>query len=103
MKLLAEKAASMPTPGDWVYVHNFRTPEAPCALYLKPGNGRKLRDRMNQLVESIIEQLPKAFRREDFDQERSALREKYNKRAQELFGGSGTEGAREGLRDPDHA
>src|SRR5579871_6509655 len=23
MKLLAEKAATMPTPGDWVYVHNF--------------------------------------------------------------------------------
>ncbi len=87
IKLLAEKAASMPTPGDWVYVHNFRNPEAPCALYLTPGQGPKLRDRMNQLIESIIEQLPKAFRREDFDQERSALREKYNKRAQELFGG----------------
>jgi len=87
IKLLAEKAASMPTPGDWAYVHNFRNPEAPCALYLKPGNGPKLRDAMSNLVNSIIEQLPKAFRREDFDQERSGLREKYNKRAQELFGG----------------
>jgi predicted ATP-dependent protease len=87
MKLLAEKAASMPTPGDWVYVHNFRTPEAPCALHLKPGEGPKLRERMTELINSIIEQLPKAFRREDFDQERTALREKYNKRAQELFGG----------------
>ena len=87
IKLLLEKAASMPTPGDWAYVHNFRTPEAPCALYLKPGEGPKLRERMTELINSIIEQLPKAFRREDFDQERSALREKYNKRAQELFGG----------------
>ena len=87
MKLLREKAAAMPTPGDWVYVHNFRTPEAPCALYLKTGEGRKLRDKMSELVASIIEQLPKAFRRDDFDQERSGLREKYNKRAQELFGG----------------
>ena len=34
----------------------------------------------------MLEQLPKAFRREDFDQERAALRDKYNKRAQELFG-----------------
>src|SRR5271166_3228205 len=87
MKLLAQKAATMPTPGDWVYVHNFRTPEAPCALYLKPGEGPRLRDAMKGLILSIIEQLPKAFRREDFDQERTALREKYNKRAQELFGG----------------
>src|SRR5271166_5757028 len=76
MKLLAQKAATMPTPGDWVYVHNCRTPEAPCALYLKPGEGPRLRDAMKGLILSIIEQLPKAFRREDFDQERTALREK---------------------------
>ena len=86
MRLLHEKAATMPTPGDWVYVHNFRTPEEPRAIYLKPGEGPKLRAKMAELINLIIEQLPKAFRREDFDQERGALREKYNKRAQELFG-----------------
>ena len=41
---------------------------------------------MTELVAFVLEQLPKAFRREDFDQERAALRDKYNKRAQELFG-----------------
>ena len=41
---------------------------------------------MQELVNFVMEQLPKAFRREDFDQERTALRDKYNKRAQELFG-----------------
>ncbi len=86
MRLLREKAAAMPTPGDWVYVHNFRNPEAPRAIYLKAGRGVELRERMTELVNSVREQLPRAFRREDFDQERSALREKYNKRAQELFG-----------------
>jgi ATP-dependent Lon protease len=40
---------------------------------------------MRDLVSFLIEQLPKAFRREDFDQERKALREKYNRRAQDLF------------------
>src|ERR1700746_1293778 len=40
---------------------------------------------MRELVAFLSEQLPKAFRREDFDQERKALREKYNRRAQELF------------------
>jgi predicted ATP-dependent protease len=86
-RLLAEKAAAMPTPSDWVYVHNFRSPEAPCAISLPAGQGPELRQRMNELVNFIIDQLPKAFRREDFDQERGSLREKYNKRAQELFGG----------------
>jgi predicted ATP-dependent protease len=86
LRLLEERAAQMPTPGDWVYVNNFRAPEAPVALYLKAGQGRELQSRMQELVNLMIDQLPKAFRREDFDQERAGLREKYNKRAQELFG-----------------
>jgi predicted ATP-dependent protease len=86
LRLLQEKAATMPTPGDWVYVNNFRSPESPVAIYLKPGQGVELRERMNELLNFVLEQLPKAFRREDFDQERAALRDKYNKRAQELFG-----------------
>src|ERR1700746_126492 len=40
---------------------------------------------MRELVAFLSEQLPKAFRREDFDQETKALRKKYNRRAQELF------------------
>src|SRR5271155_195178 len=86
MRLLREKAATMPTPGDWVYVNNFRNPESPVAIYLRPGQGVELRAKMTELVSFVLEQLPKAFRREDFDQERAALRDKYNKRAQELFG-----------------
>jgi ATP-dependent Lon protease len=85
LRLLREKAATMPTPGDWVYVNNFRNPESPVAIYLQPGHGVELRARMAELVGFVIQQLPKAFRREDFDQERTALRDKYNKRAQELF------------------
>src|SRR3984957_548644 len=86
LRILREKAATMPTPGDWVYVNNFRNPESPVAIYLKPGQGVELRAKMTELVAFVLEQLPKAFRREDFDQERAALRDKYNKRAQELFG-----------------
>src|SRR5271156_343888 len=86
MRILSEKAATMPTPGDWVYVNNFRNPESPVAIYLRPGQGVELREKMTELVALVLEQLPKAFRREDFDQERAALRDKYNKRAQELFG-----------------
>jgi predicted ATP-dependent protease len=86
LRLLQDRAAKMPTPGDWVYVHNFRTPEAPIAIALKAGQGAELQARMKELISFVIEQLPKAFRQEDFDQERTALRDKYNARAQELYG-----------------
>jgi len=86
LHLLEERATRMPTPGDWVYVNNFRSPEAPVAIYLTAGQGKLLHQRMQELINYVREQLPKAFRREDFDHERAALREKYNRRAQELFG-----------------
>src|SRR5262245_65019808 len=31
-ELLREQAATLPTPGDWVYVQNFRSPDQPQAL-----------------------------------------------------------------------
>ncbi|MGH7878260.1 MAG: Lon protease family protein, partial [Candidatus Binataceae bacterium] len=86
IRLLEERAAAMPTPGDWVYVNNFRSPEEPVAIDLGAGQGVALRTRMRELIGFILDQLPKAFRQEDFDHERAALREKYSKRAQELFG-----------------
>jgi ATP-dependent Lon protease len=81
---IAERTASSPTPGDWVYVHNFRQPDAPRAIYLKPGEGKRLRQLMQNLVKTLREELPKAFRQEAFDKEKSLLTEKYNNRAQEL-------------------
>ena len=81
---VAERAASSPTPGDWIYVHNFKQPDAPRAIYLKPGEGKRLRQMMHDLVKTLREELPKAFRQEAFDKEKSSLTEKYNNRAQEL-------------------
>lgn len=53
LRLLTEKAAAMPTPGDWVYVNNFRNPESPVAIYLLPGQGVELRERMSELLSFV--------------------------------------------------
>jgi ATP-dependent Lon protease len=79
-----ERAAGAPTPDDWVYVHSFKRPDAPRAISLKPGAGVKLRDMMHDLVRTLREELPKAFRQEAFDKEKSSLMEKFNSQAQEL-------------------
>jgi AAA domain len=81
---VAHRAAKAPTPGDWVYVHNFAQSDAPRAIYLQPGQGILLREMMHELVRTLKEELPKAFRQEAFDKEKSRLTEKYNSRAQEL-------------------
>jgi ATP-dependent Lon protease len=81
---VSERAAGAATPGDWIYVHNFKHPDAPRAIYLKPGQGVELREMMHNLVKTLREELPKAFRQEAFDKEKSSLMEKFNNRAQEL-------------------
>jgi ATP-dependent Lon protease len=79
-----ERAAKASTPGDWVYVHNFTHSDAPRAIYLEPGQGVRLSEMMHDLVRTLKEELPKAFREEAFDKEKSRLTEKFANRAQEL-------------------
>ncbi len=81
---VTQRAATEPTPGDWVYVHNFQHPDEPRAIYLKAGDGSRLGQMMQDLVKTLRTELPKAFRQEAFDREKSLLTEKYNNRAQEL-------------------
>ena len=81
---VTERATATATPGDWAYVHNFKLPDAPKAIYLNAGEGRQLRQMMLDLVKTLREELPKAFRQEAFDREKSLLTDKYNSQAQEL-------------------
>lgn len=81
---ISARVAQAPTPGDWVYVHNFARPDAPRALHLAAGQGSRLKSFMNELVKTLREELPKAFRQEAFDKEKAQLREKYAAKAQEV-------------------
>ncbi len=81
---VAERAAQAPTPGDWVYVHNFAHPDAPRAISLAAGRGSRLKHLMSQLVKTLREELPKAFRQEAFDKEKAQLKDKYAAQAQAL-------------------
>jgi hypothetical protein len=80
---IAERVSSSATPGDWVYVLNLKQPDAPAAIYLKAGDGKRLKVMMRELVKTLRDELPKAFRQEAFDNEKVSLTEKYNNRAQE--------------------
>ena len=82
--LLRERAATLPTPGDWVYVHNFRYPDQPQALGLHAGQGRRLQQDMVRLVAHLREALPKAFRQEAFEREQRELGEKYQQEVRQI-------------------
>lgn len=50
-----------PHPHDWCYVHNFHQPDKPCALSLPPGAGKELVSEVENLIQRLREEIPKAF------------------------------------------
>ncbi len=80
---LQKRLAGSPPPDDWVYVNNFDDPDQPWAVRLKPGQGRQLERDMDRLVMRLKESLPKAFRQQEFRDEKDQLSRKYEKKLEE--------------------
>ena len=84
-QLLEERSRKEIVPPDWVYVNNFERPDQPIAISVKAGHGRELRNAMANLVARLLDELPKAFQREDFSREKERLRQQYRQRREALF------------------
>jgi ATP-dependent Lon protease len=80
---LQRRSAGSPPPDDWVYVHNFDDSDQPWAIRLRPGQGKQLEKDMDRIVSRLKEALPKAFRQQDFREEKDQLSRKYEKKLEE--------------------
>lgn len=70
---MREAAALRPVPPDLCYLHNFDTPERPRALRLPAGQGRLLRDGMEQICHALQTDIPKRLEGADFRAESARL------------------------------
>jgi len=68
-----------------VYVNNFDRPDHPVAISLKAGEGKQLKRDVAELVEHLQEDLPKAFREEDFSRQKRQIGEQYQERRRGMF------------------
>jgi predicted ATP-dependent protease len=73
LRYAARFAASRPTPGDIVYVHDFDHPEAPLPLQLPAGVGPKLVAAMQALIERLQDEIPAVAEGEEFKRAQAAL------------------------------
>ncbi|MFZ2489065.1 MAG: ATP-binding protein [Anaerolineae bacterium] len=83
-KYLQRKAATRPVPNDWGYVNNFQQPDSPQALRLPPGGGRMLRDKLDAVLITLEELLPRSFESEAYDEHRKAVVKEIEQRRQEI-------------------
>jgi predicted ATP-dependent protease len=81
-RALAEHAAAQPTPGDWVYVHNFKEPLRPRAMRLPAGHARPFKQDLLGLVNFLKSDLRRTFEGETYQRAATQLvRELDNQRA----------------------
>jgi len=70
---LRRRAAQMPTPPDWVYVHNFNDPDRPIGISLPAGSGRQFAEQVHRAVESAGEELRTTFESDSYARQRQEL------------------------------
>ena len=67
---LHEHARRRPTPGDWVYLHNFSDPRRPIAVALPGGHGHELAADMRRFLEDAKRDLTAAFESDVYSRRR---------------------------------
>ena len=70
---------------DWCYVYNFSDPDRPQILKLPQGYGKLFRNRMERLLKTLQEEIPKIFSSEEYKKRRQEVMEEHQKRHQEAL------------------
>ncbi|MBM3792094.1 MAG: ATP-dependent protease, partial [Acidobacteria bacterium] len=82
---LDEIASSLPTPDDWCYVFNFRDPNCPAVFNLPAGSARMFKNEMEELVQHLRTEIPKAFESKEYERSMGALIQENQERQQSLY------------------
>jgi len=81
---LDEFANNKESPPDWCYVNNFDDIYSPQVLRLPAGTGTKFREDMDDLIEHIRRELPKAFESEQYAAQQEEIMSGVNKQREEI-------------------
>ena len=85
--MVSASASKQETPGDWVYVNNFRDSNVPGALRLPPGGGSKLSAAMEKLLSTLRAVIPGLMTSGTHQEAGRLLSEKYQERQKALLSG----------------
>lgn len=94
-RFLEERAASRSVPDDWVYVYNFAVPHQPRAIKLPAGHGLVFKADMMALLESVQDDLPKAFDTDAYEETVEAIGRNYESQQEEMLNALRHEAARQ--------
>ena len=82
---VSEIASKQRTPDDWCYLYNFDNPNEPIAVSLPAGEGKVFMERMNTFIDDIKKYLKRTFNNEDFEKEKTLIKQKYEEKREKLL------------------
>lgn len=83
--LLSEKARKEQVPPDWCYLFNFKKPDSPIAVSLPAGKAREFQSAMENLINTLKVEIPKAFESKEYDKQRNKILEDFQLKQKEWF------------------
>jgi predicted ATP-dependent protease len=83
--LVKNQAAKESSPPDWVYVHNFKNPDAPKAILLNQGRAKEFGKDLTELIEDVKAEIPDIFESEDYSARRDKLVSVFNQKRTSLL------------------
>ncbi|MGB9779683.1 Lon protease family protein [Caldanaerobacter sp.] len=82
---IKEVARKEKKPNDWIYVYNFEKPSQPVAIELPPGLGKEFKKDMEEFVEQLQKDVPKAFESDSYEVQKGEIVKKYQEKKNELL------------------
>lgn len=80
VKAVSAIAAREKTPDDWIYVNNFISEDEPIAIRLPAGRGIIFKKDIEELIEELKIEIPKAFESEDYEGRKQELLKEYKQK-----------------------
>jgi len=85
MYMLKKKAASEEAPADWCYVHNFKDPDGSIALSFGPGEGVIFQKELEEMINIIKLEIPKAFESKEYETQKSRIVDEFQQKQSEYL------------------
>lgn len=83
--IISKISAEETVPDDWVYVYNFDHPGEPIAMNLPAGMGEKFCRHIEELLEDLKQNIPKAFDGEDYERQKSVYVKEFQEARSVIF------------------
>ena len=84
-KVVEEWAEGKNIPDDWCYVYSFESKGKIEALNLPAGMGKVLKKDMDDLIEDLLIQVPRAFHSIDYEKQRNEIIKEYQEQKNKLI------------------